>query len=1112
MTVAPSPQQVAAIEEGGVVFVSAGAGTGKTTVLVERFTKAVLERGVDIDSILVITYTERAAGELRARVRARFDELGRHDLAQDLDLAWISTIHGFCSRVLRSHAVAAELDPRFRVLDESQAKVLRAEAFSTALEGFCADRLPERVELLSTYGSTGLRSMLTAVHERLRSAGWPLELGNSDPSTLALALDQLRDAISDHAPVGSDEGGASIIQLLDGNAPPDALLQIEEHVPADLLKHSSVAAAVAEVQTGALEAVAGRDRALLGALLHQFDEMYADAKRREAAVDFEDLQLMVRDLLRRRTDVREELQWRFRSIMVDEFQDTNRLQCELVDLLSTNELFFVGDEFQSIYRFRHADVDVFRERRDQSGGALSLTENYRSRPEVLSLVNHVFRTEFGDRFAPLEAAGRFDGPEFGPAVEVMVVDKLAVRERGESWRQAEAQALARRISQLVELGACTPGEVAVLMAAGTSADVFETALRQEGLDTHRAIGRGYYGQQQVVDILSYLRLIQNRYDDEAVVSVLASPLVGVSNDALVLLRRVASRRPFFSGLERSLPPGLETRDAQLFGAFLQRYERLVAIADTVSVEELIERIVVEHDYELAVLSRWDGRRRYANLRKLGRLARSYEDLRGSDVEGFTKFVRELDEVGAREAEAVAEEEDADAVRLMTIHAAKGLEFKVVAVADTGRAVARVQRNEILSLPDGQFGFSVADPLTGKRRAAPGYEEIRSQEQRAEEEETRRLYYVAMTRAIDRLLISGSVDTARRGQAAPIDWVLSSIDADLSSEQPQDLMVDDTPVRVRVVREETPPVDTPGGIEALEGEQLTFALGSEAETDSDVAPPLELPPLSEFPTPPRHVVRRLSYSALALFDRCSLRFWAERFAGLRARPRVGTIEGADGLNPLEIGDAVHVLIETSTEAAEIDEWVRSRYPHFVAENIERVVAHVEAWNGSELAARLSDPATRRELPFTLAHDGVLFHGRFDALHLSASRALLVDYKTNRLEGRDPDAIVERDYTHQLTVYALAALRAGASDVDIAYVFLEQPDQPVVRHFTSADEASLEASLSSAIARINQGVFEPTPSEFVCSECPLLDVACDGMALVREERRVEADLLADPGPES
>ncbi len=1111
MTVAPSPQQVAAIEEGGVVFVSAGAGTGKTTVLVERFTKAVVERGRDIDSILVITYTERAAGELRSRIRNRLSELGRQDLAQDLDSAWISTIHGFCSRVLRSHAVAAGLDPRFRVLDESQAKVLRAESFATALEDFCAERQPDRVELLATYGSAGLRTMLTAVHERLRSAGWPLELDRGESPTFELAVEHLRDALSEHLPQVEGADASSLEELLGSDATADQLLELEDRVPSELLKHSSVAGAVSEVEAGALEAVARRDRKLLEQLLRGFDAMYTEAKRRESAVDFEDLQLLVRDLLVGRPDVREELQWRFRSIMVDEFQDTNRLQCELVDQLTTGELFFVGDEFQSIYRFRHADVDVFRERRDQSGGVLSLTENYRSRPEVLGLVNHVFRTEFGDRFAPLQAAGRFEGSDFGPAVEVMVVDKAAVRARGESWRQAEARALARRIAELVELGACTAGEVAVLFAAGTSADVFETALRQEGLDTYRAIGRGYYGQQQVVDLLSYLRLIHNRYDDEALVAVLASPLVGVSNDALVLLRRVATKRPLFTGLERSLPPGLDQRDAQLLAAFLQRYERLLALADTVSLEELIELIVVEHDYELAVLSRWDGRRRYANLRKLGRLARSYEDLRGSDVEGFTRFVRDLDEVGAREGEAVAEEEDADAVRLMTIHAAKGLEFKVVAVADTGRAVPRVQRSEILSLPDGQFGFSVADALTGKRRAAPGYEEIRSQEQQAEEDETRRLYYVAMTRAIDRLLISGSVDTARRGRAAPIDWVLSSIGADIASEEPRELLVGDTAVRVAVFREESRPLREPGTVRSGEQEQLSLFVGAGEATEQ---PPSRfvLPPLTEFPAPPRHVVRRLSYSGLALFDRCSLRFWAERFAGLRPRPREVTLESVDGLNPLEIGDAVHVLIETSVAAADVEEWLRSRYPHVTPDNIDRAKGHVQAWNGSALAAKLDDPAARRELPFTLVHDDVLLHGRFDAFQLVDGHALLVDYKTNRLDGRNPEEIVEREYVHQLTVYALAAFRAGAASVDVAYVFLEQPDQPVLRSFGDGDAEVLGARLSGAIARINEGAFEPTPSEFGCPECPLLDIACDGLKLFAEERLVSATVLGDPGPES
>ena len=148
----PNVEQLRAIAEPGVVFVSAGAGTGKTTVIVERFCRAVCERGLDVDSILVITYTERAAGELRARIRQRLRELGRHDLARDLDAAWISTIHGFCHRLLRAYPFEAGIDPRFRVVDDSQGRVLRGEAFRTALEVFCGDD-PNRLRLLAAYGA-----------------------------------------------------------------------------------------------------------------------------------------------------------------------------------------------------------------------------------------------------------------------------------------------------------------------------------------------------------------------------------------------------------------------------------------------------------------------------------------------------------------------------------------------------------------------------------------------------------------------------------------------------------------------------------------------------------------------------------------------------------------------------------------------------------------------------------------------------------------------------------------------------------------------------------------------------------------------------------------------
>src|SRR5512133_2153207 len=173
---APNSEQAAAIDAPGLVFVSAGAGTGKTTVLVERFAKAVCDRGLSMDSVLAITYTERAAGELRSRIRARLAELDRHDLARELDGAWISTIHGFCHRLLKAHPFEAAVDPNFRVLDENQSRVLAGEAFDLALEEFCASEDPERIRLLATYGARGLRRMLTRVYETLRSAGRELVL------------------------------------------------------------------------------------------------------------------------------------------------------------------------------------------------------------------------------------------------------------------------------------------------------------------------------------------------------------------------------------------------------------------------------------------------------------------------------------------------------------------------------------------------------------------------------------------------------------------------------------------------------------------------------------------------------------------------------------------------------------------------------------------------------------------------------------------------------------------------------------------------------------------------------------------------------------------------
>ncbi len=797
------------------------------------------------------------------------------------------------------------------------------------------------------------------------------------------------------------------------------------------------------VERSALEELAAHDRDLLQELLERFGVEYAAAKRRESVVDFEDLQLAARDLLRDDATVRAATQLRFRMVMVDEFQDTNRLQCELIDLVvhgEHTEVFTVGDEFQSIYGFRHADLEVFRERREQSANLLALTRNYRSRPQVLAAVNHLFGDAFGDDYQPLAASAEFPDPVFGHPVELLVTDKSSFAGTGEHWRHGEARRIASRVRELVDTGAAEPGEIVVLFAAGTDAERYEEALRREGLPTYRATGRGYFGQQQVVDLLAFLRLLHNRYDDVALATVLASPFVGISNDALVLMRRNALRRPLFTALERTLPADLDEGDERLLRAFLQRYERLVRASARIGLEALCDRILAEHDYDLAVLARWDGGRRFANLRKLGRLARDYEAIRGADIAGFVRFVREQDALGAKELEAVAEEEGGGAVRLLTIHAAKGLEFKVVIVADAGRDVGGPRGpDEIVALSDGRFGFRMVHPTKGDRQPVFGFEEVREAELDQERAERLRLYYVAMTRAIDRLIVSGAIDPARTSdRSTPIGWVLDRLEAHDAvvdaDDAPLELDRDDARF-VLTVHRRTPETDAvvlePEDAQGESDDELQLALFDELPAGRPRAG-VALPPLGEVPAPSPHDVRRLSYSAIALFERCSYRYFAERVLGLPPREPAANGRGS-GLAATEIGDAVHRVLElvplddpSAPAREELDRLVGTWYPAVSAEELDRVAALVDASCESPLAKRVAElGGAQPERPFVFEHDGVVIRGRLDVLWREGDRALVVDYKSNALEGR----VAWRDHrvgVHAPTPRLRARLSPGGRD--------------------------------------------------------------------------------------
>jgi ATP-dependent exoDNAse (exonuclease V) beta subunit len=465
-------------------------------------------------------------------------------------------------------------------------------------------------------------------------------------------------------------------------------------------------------------------------------------------------------------------------------------------------------------------------------------------------------------------------------------------------------------------------------------------------------------------------------------------------------------------------------------------------------------------------------------------------------------MRDQEAVGAKELEAVAEEEGADAVRLLTIHAAKGLEFKVVIVADAGRDRPPPGPDELLALSDGRFGFRVVDPITSKRRGAFDYEEVRRAREEEDRAERLRLYYVAMTRAIDRLIVSGAVDPSSTADAStPLGWVLGRLEAEKELEGAVDapvelerenarllLRLDTFAPEETVVEAEAPPAAQDG-----DGQLELFA----ANGAGALPPPApQLPPLAEIPGPPLYKVRSLSYTALSEFKRCSYRFYAQRVVGMRPSDDSGRVPGSSGLAATEVGDAVHRLLELvdlSAPTAPDLELVRSWYPAVTDEELERIADFVSAYCESDLARRIASlPGAQVERPFAFEHDGVLLHGRLDVLHRDGARALVLDYKTNQLVDSSPEEVIEADYRLQRLVYAIACFRAGAEEVEVVYHFLERPDAVVSTTFARSELPELEAELSMAIAQIDAGEFRPTPGE-VCHGCPALDLVCAGPSL-------------------
>jgi ATP-dependent helicase/nuclease subunit A len=834
-------QRRAALERDRDMVVTAGAGSGKTRTLVARYA-SLLADGLAPRDIAAITFTEKAAREMRARVRMALSDLVKEAASEEerqrwigfnagMDAARIGTIHSLCAEILRAHPAEAMIDPKFDVMDEGQVAALQAQMVQDTL-ALLVDR-SEYAPLFMILTTTGLEQTLTFLlshrleaqemcqhpqdcsgilqawlegtlkANEIRSSIDELRLLKKT-SQLLEVTDKLREQIEDMLALWGRAEDA--LQRGDPIAAAQYLFQARRNKMSKSAGSRESAAwranaALQEAYDKLLHPVIGgkdsTDRmpdskkeaqfieaaGLLARAFGMLSDGYRKALQERSALDFDDLEDGATRLLQR-PEIRTRWQKEIHALLVDEFQDTNDRQRQIVDALcgEPGNLFIVGDARQSIYRFRRADVTVFRAVQEdihrRGGLVINLDQTYRAHEPLLNAAGDMLQAIMGSHedpsrpyyvpYAPLRAV-RKHPPEHMATPHVELV--LGLGEDAASARPQGARALAQRLVELKEAGQITSwDDVTLLFRASTGFPAYEDAFEDAGVPFVTVAGRGFYNRPEIRDVLNILRALADPADDLAMAGLLRSPAFGLTDAALYQLRwQTGSPQPYWQALQGDLSCLMEI-DRHWAVRAIGILNSLFPKVDRVPVSELLKQVVDATDYRviLSMDGSGAGGRLWRNLDKL--LADAYSSGQ-VNVRDFLDYLVTLDDAGAREGEAPAEAQGA--VRLMTIHKAKGLEFPVVVLADASRETPG-NRDAVYLSP--QYGVSFKlDPVTMLYRLAKWEDNLQS------EAEACRPLYVALTRARDKLIISGHCTSNRKS-----GWKTKGWSADLCATAQVDL--------------------------------------------------------------------------------------------------------------------------------------------------------------------------------------------------------------------------------------------------------------------------------------------------------------------------------------
>ncbi|HEV2696269.1 MAG TPA: UvrD-helicase domain-containing protein [Verrucomicrobiae bacterium] len=1154
-----TPSQRQAVNARGNVLVMAGAGTGKTKTLVERCLDCLARERVSLDELLIVTFTEAAAAEMRQRLRRELEKKAASEPADDhwsrqlvlFDLAHIGTLHSFCLKLIREHFYELGLDPQLAILDEGEARQRANETldeqFQAHYEGTDDFSIAVR-NLIRVHGGgrdENIRKLILRLHHysqtRPDAAGWlarqrqtfstdePMEWQHWLPVAIAdwknEWLPLLEIVQSENEKAGEL---ARILSRLPGNfSRPIAAEILRDVAAADLtasypkgqagklrpalgkiFEEANFLASLATVKDGRdplMEDwtwVRGHMESLLQ-LAQEFTEQFSERKRMDGVVDFHDLEQFALKLLwdftaDKPTAVAEGWRKKLSFVFVDEYQDINAAQDKIIAALAGDgaaaNRFLVGDVKQSIYRFRLADPGIFRDHaknwRGESGQTVSLSENFRSHEGLLQFVNSVcrlvMREEVGgvvyDAGAELKSGATktltvpVAAPVSAPRVELLLRLKPGRNEAREEEdgdladldeAQKEARLVAGRLQQLItdkhsiwddHAKVIRPAEwrdIAILLRSPRGkSEIFAKEFERAGIPLAVARG-GFYESAEILDLLSLLELLDNPLQDVPCIAVLRSPLVGLSLDELAEIRLGLKDGHFWTALVRSQDPAVrrDNSTASKVTKFLERFPRWRKLAKQSSLSECLEAVLTETLYADWLRAQPRGTQRAANVTGFLSLAQQFDQFQRQGLYRFLKFIEAQKEANVEPEISTSITENA--VRLMSIHQSKGLEFPVVVLADLAKNFnTRDLTGEIIF--DEFFGLcpKVKPPGSGRRYPSLPHWLAERRQQRELRGEELRLLYVALTRARDNLILTANLTADKwektwnepqpvstrqiAGAKSFADW-LALWFRNQKSKSTSLIEGEFENLRWRLAGNEALAEKTEAGAVKMEAEM--------SAPDKKAAEKLQAMLAWNYPfaaateRKAKSSVTQLRREAEESDDEAQTLFLETSFDPPASGRK--TKRGETKLSASEIGAAhhkflQHVRLETLDDPAmEAERLAKEKY--LTADELEALDLDALAafWNsprGKKIKANAAN--VRRELPFTarfspaeladitgrsaeagLENEFIVIQGVADLIVLLPEEIWLIDFKTDGIGRGDlPEKI--RTYTPQLKLYGAA----------------------------------------------------------------------------------------------